>query len=47
MIELAKKYDKPVRIGVNWGSLDQDLLARMMSENQKLENPLDAKRSTS
>ncbi len=34
MIELAKKYDKPVRIGVNWGSLDQDLLARMMSENQ-------------
>ena len=43
MIELAKKYDKPVRIGVNWGSLDQDLLARMMSENQKLENPLDAK----
>lgn len=43
MIELAKKYDKPVRIGVNWGSLDQDLLARMMSENQTLEHPLEAK----
>jgi len=43
MVELAKKYDKPVRIGVNWGSLDQDLLACMMSENQKLEKPLDAK----
>lgn len=40
MVELAKKYDKPVRIGVNWGSLDQDLLACMMSENQKLENAL-------
>jgi (E)-4-hydroxy-3-methylbut-2-enyl-diphosphate synthase len=33
MIEAAAKYDKPVRIGVNWGSLDQDLLARMMDEN--------------
>lgn len=43
MIRLALKYDKPIRIGVNWGSLDQDLLARMMSENQKLENPLSAK----
>ncbi len=43
MIRLVLKYDKPIRIGVNWGSLDQDLLARMMSENQKLENPLSAK----
>src|ERR1700761_5722889 len=33
MIEAAVKYDKPVRIGVNWGSLDQDLLAKMMDEN--------------
>lgn len=43
MIRLALKYDKPIRIGVNWGSLDQDLLAHMMSENQKLGNPLSAK----
>lgn len=33
MIDVANKYDKPVRIGVNWGSLDQSLLARMMDEN--------------
>ena len=33
MIELACRYEKPVRIGVNWGSLDQDLLARIMDEN--------------
>ena len=33
MIEIACRYDKPVRIGVNWGSLDQDLLARVMDEN--------------
>jgi (E)-4-hydroxy-3-methylbut-2-enyl-diphosphate synthase len=33
MIELACQYQKPVRIGVNWGSLDQDLLARIMDEN--------------
>ena len=33
MIEVACRYDKPVRIGVNWGSLDQELLARMMDEN--------------
>jgi (E)-4-hydroxy-3-methylbut-2-enyl-diphosphate synthase len=33
MIEMACRYDKPVRIGVNWGSLDQSLLARMMDEN--------------
>ncbi|MDR3792894.1 MAG: flavodoxin-dependent (E)-4-hydroxy-3-methylbut-2-enyl-diphosphate synthase [Terracidiphilus sp.] len=39
MIECAVENDKPVRIGVNWGSLDQSLLARMMDENQKLANP--------
>lgn len=42
MIEVALENDKPVRIGVNWGSLDQDLLARMMDENAKLATPLDA-----
>ena len=40
MIEIAKTYDKPVRIGVNWGSLDQAKLAMMMDENAKLKNPL-------
>jgi (E)-4-hydroxy-3-methylbut-2-enyl-diphosphate synthase len=39
MIETAVKYRKPVRIGVNWGSLDQDLLTRMMDENSKLTEP--------
>ncbi|MDH5547207.1 MAG: flavodoxin-dependent (E)-4-hydroxy-3-methylbut-2-enyl-diphosphate synthase [Gammaproteobacteria bacterium] len=39
MIEFACRYDKPVRIGVNWGSLDQDLLARLMDENGKLAEP--------
>ena len=39
MIECAIENDKPVRIGVNWGSLDQSLLARMMDENQKLAKP--------
>ncbi|MBD3671125.1 MAG: flavodoxin-dependent (E)-4-hydroxy-3-methylbut-2-enyl-diphosphate synthase [Gammaproteobacteria bacterium] len=39
MIELACRYDKPVRIGVNWGSLDQELMARMMDENGKLAEP--------
>ena len=43
LIEFACKYDKPVRIGVNWGSLDQELAARMMDENSKLAQPLDAK----
>jgi len=42
MIEVACRYDKPVRIGVNWGSLDQDLLTRMMDENSKQAAPLDA-----
>jgi (E)-4-hydroxy-3-methylbut-2-enyl-diphosphate synthase len=40
MIELACRYNKPVRIGVNGGSLDQDLLARMMDENQKSQTTL-------
>jgi len=42
MIECALKYDKPVRIGVNWGSLDQELLARLMDENARQTSPLDA-----
>jgi len=42
MVELACRYDKPVRIGVNWGSLDQELLARIMDENSKRAEPLDA-----
>jgi (E)-4-hydroxy-3-methylbut-2-enyl-diphosphate synthase len=42
LIECALRYDKPVRIGVNWGSLDQELLARMMDENAKLSAPRDA-----
>ena len=44
MIETACRYRKPVRIGVNWGSLDQDLLTRMMDENSKLAEPLPAHR---
>ena len=39
MIEFACRYDKPVRIGVNWGSLDQDLLARKLDDNARLEHP--------
>jgi (E)-4-hydroxy-3-methylbut-2-enyl-diphosphate synthase len=46
MIEAAIEYDRPVRIGVNWGSLDQSLLTRMMDENSKLPEPLDAKEVT-
>ena len=42
MIEAAIQYDKPVRIGVNWGSLDQDLLARMMDENATRSKPWEA-----
>jgi (E)-4-hydroxy-3-methylbut-2-enyl-diphosphate synthase len=42
MIQAAIKFDKPVRIGVNWGSLDPELIARMMDENGKLANPKDA-----
>ena len=39
MIEVAAKYDKPVRIGVNWGSLDQSVLARIMDENAQRAQP--------
>jgi (E)-4-hydroxy-3-methylbut-2-enyl-diphosphate synthase len=42
LIEIAARYRKPVRIGVNWGSLDQQLLARVMDENHKRAEPLDA-----
>jgi (E)-4-hydroxy-3-methylbut-2-enyl-diphosphate synthase len=42
MIEMACRYEKPVRIGVNWGSLDQDLLARLMDENNARPEPLSA-----
>ena len=46
MIAVAKQYDKPVRIGVNWGSLDQDLVVRMMDENSKLTQPKEANEVT-
>ena len=46
MIEAAIEYDRPVRIGVNWGSLDAALLTRMMDENKLLPEPLDAKMVT-
>ncbi|MEQ1581022.1 MAG: flavodoxin-dependent (E)-4-hydroxy-3-methylbut-2-enyl-diphosphate synthase [Steroidobacteraceae bacterium] len=42
MIEVACEFDKPVRIGVNWGSLDQDLLTRLMDENSATAEPLEA-----
>lgn len=42
MIEVACRYEKPVRIGVNWGSLDQSLLARLMDENAQRATPLSA-----
>jgi (E)-4-hydroxy-3-methylbut-2-enyl-diphosphate synthase len=42
MIEVACQYQKPIRIGVNWGSLDQDLLTRLMDENSQRAEPLDA-----
>ena len=43
MIEAAMRYNKAVRIGVNWGSLDQELLAKLMDENAKRTHPFDAK----
>jgi (E)-4-hydroxy-3-methylbut-2-enyl-diphosphate synthase len=43
MIEVAMHHDKPVRIGVNWGSLDQELLAALMDENAQRTDPWDAK----
>jgi (E)-4-hydroxy-3-methylbut-2-enyl-diphosphate synthase len=42
MIECAIQYRKPVRIGVNWGSLDQELLGKLMDENARLSEPLDS-----
>jgi len=42
LIEIACRNDKPVRIGVNWGSLDQELLARLMDENARSPDPLDS-----
>jgi len=46
MVEVAVENQKPVRIGVNWGSLDQALLTRMMDENSKLSEPKDAREVT-
>ncbi|MCA1441849.1 flavodoxin-dependent (E)-4-hydroxy-3-methylbut-2-enyl-diphosphate synthase [Ensifer sp. IC4062] len=46
IIEMAMRYDKPVRIGVNWGSLDQELLTRLMDENQAKGSPLTAQQVT-
>ena len=43
MIEVACRYDKPVRIGVNWGSLDQELLTRLMDRNSSLPSPKEAR----
>ena len=43
MIEAAMRYNKAVRIGVNWGSLDQELLAKLMDDNAQRAQPLDAK----
>lgn len=43
MIEVAIEFEKPVRIGVNWGSLDQALLTRLMDENARLAEPLSAR----
>lgn len=42
MIQVACKYDKPIRIGVNWGSLDNELMAKMMDENNQKSHPWDA-----
>jgi len=46
IIEIAIKNNKPVRIGANWGSLDQELLTRLMEDNAKSANPLDARAVT-
>jgi len=43
IVQLAVEYGKPVRIGVNWGSLDQDLLTQLMDANARLDNPAEAK----
>jgi len=42
MIDAACRYNKPIRIGVNWGSLDADLIVRMMDENSRLSQPQEA-----
>ncbi|WP_159065479.1 flavodoxin-dependent (E)-4-hydroxy-3-methylbut-2-enyl-diphosphate synthase, partial [Xanthomonas citri] len=44
LIEFAIKYGKPVRIGANWGSLDQSLAAQLMDENSQRDTPWDAGR---
>ena len=46
IVETAIKHDKPVRIGANWGSLDQELLTTLMDENTKSDNPQDARAIT-
>src|SRR6202142_289598 len=46
IIEIANKNDKPVRIGANWGSLDQELLTRLMDENAQLPAPKDVRAVT-
>ena len=46
IVEMALKYGKPVRIGVNWGSLDQELLTRLMDENAKSAKPREARQVT-
>src|SRR5882757_3037123 len=46
MVEVAVKHQKPVRIGVNWGSLDQALLTKMMDENSRSSDPKDAREVT-
>ena len=46
IVEMALKYNKPVRIGANWGSLDQELLTKLMDENAKSPKPRDAREVT-
>jgi (E)-4-hydroxy-3-methylbut-2-enyl-diphosphate synthase len=46
IIEMALKYGKPVRIGANWGSLDQELLTRLMDDNARADDPKDAREVT-
>ncbi|MBS0532539.1 MAG: flavodoxin-dependent (E)-4-hydroxy-3-methylbut-2-enyl-diphosphate synthase, partial [Proteobacteria bacterium] len=46
IVEMAIKHGKPVRIGVNWGSLDQELLTKLMDENSQSANPIDARAVT-
>jgi len=46
IVEMAIRYDKPVRIGANWGSLDQELLTRLMDENAKSPRPVEARAVT-